>query len=96
MKVIASILLNALEPNICEFLLPSFSQKIIIWSDILLNSILLYPNKNIVNNHVDYKSIFILVTQKKGMWLYLVPSSYVFIFIEIVGIWIFTWGICSL
>ena len=26
-----------------------------------------YPDKNIVNNHVDYKSISILVTQKKGM-----------------------------
>ena len=28
---------------------------------------LVYPKKNIVNNHVDYKSISILVTQKKGM-----------------------------
>ena len=31
-----------------------------------LNSILFYPNKNI-NNHVDYKSISILVTQKQRM-----------------------------
>ena len=33
----------------------------------LLNSILVYPNKNIVNNYVDYKSVSILVNQKKGM-----------------------------
>ena len=33
----------------------------------LLNSILVNPNKEIVNNDVDYKSISILVTQKKGI-----------------------------
>ena len=32
-----------------------------------MNSILVYHNKNIVNSHVDYKSISILVTQKKEM-----------------------------
>ena len=38
-----------------------------IYKSNILFSILVYPNKNIVNNHVDYKSIFILVTQRKGM-----------------------------
>ena len=42
-------------------------KKIITQSNILLNSILVYPNNNNVNHHVDYKSISILVTQKKGM-----------------------------
>ena len=32
-----------------------------------MNSILVYLNKTIVNIYVDYKSISILVTQKKGM-----------------------------
>ena len=32
-----------------------------------MNLILVYPKRNIVNNHVDYKSISIFVTQKKGM-----------------------------
>ena len=32
-----------------------------------INRIFIYPNKNIVNNDVDYKSMSILVTQKKGM-----------------------------
>ena len=63
MKVTASILLNVLEQNICKPLLPGFGQNIIISSNILLNSILIYPNKKI-NNHVHYKSIF---TQKKGI-----------------------------
>ena len=33
----------------------------------MLNSILVYPNKDIVNNHVDFNSKSILMTQKKGM-----------------------------
>ena len=33
----------------------------------LLNSILVYPHKNIVNNRVDNKSIFILLTQNKEL-----------------------------
>ena len=32
-----------------------------------MNSILVYPNKNIVKNHEDYKSTSLLLTQKKGM-----------------------------
>ena len=67
MKVTALILLNVLEQNIHKLLLPGFSPKIIIYPDILLNSILVYLNKNIVNNHVDYKTLSIFVTQKKGM-----------------------------
>ena len=41
------------------------SVKIYSIFDVLLNSILIYPHKNIVNNHVGNKSISILVTQKK-------------------------------
>ena len=41
--------------------------KIRILSNILMNSILVYRNKNIVHNHIDYKSMSILVTQKKEM-----------------------------
>ena len=67
MEVTALILLNILEQNICELLLPGFGTKSIIWSNIQLNLILVYPNKNIVNDHVDNKSIYILVIQKKGV-----------------------------
>ena len=66
MKVTASIFLDVLERIIRKLLFPGFYQKIIILSNILLNSILIYLNKNI-NNHVYYKSISILVTQKKVM-----------------------------
>ena len=66
MKVTALILLNVLVRNVRKFLLPGIGQRIIIFFIILLNSIFVYPNKNIVNNPVDYKSISILVTQKKG------------------------------
>ena len=31
-----------------------------------MNSIFTYPNKDILDSHVDYKSNAILVTQKKG------------------------------
>ena len=64
MKVIASILLNVLGWNICKLLLQDFGPPNY---NILLNLIVVYPNKNIVNDRVDYKSISILVTQKKGM-----------------------------
>ena len=67
MKVTTTILLNALERNNYKLLLLGFSQKIIMKSIILLNSELIYPYKNIVNNHVDDKSISVLVGQKKGM-----------------------------
>ena len=67
MKVIASILLNVLERNIYKLLLPGSGPKLIISSKILLNSILVYPNEDTVRNYVDYKSISILVSQKKGM-----------------------------
>ena len=67
MKITASVVSNLLKWNIRKLLLPSFGQKIIILSYILLNSILIYLNKNIVNNNIDYKSISIFVTQKKGM-----------------------------
>ena len=67
MKVTASTLLNVLEQNICKLLLPGSSQKFMIYSNIPSNSILVYPNKNIVNNHVGYKSISILITHKKGI-----------------------------
>ena len=33
-----------------------------LWHSLLLNAILFYPDKNIANHHVDYKSISILVT----------------------------------
>ena len=68
--VTASILFNVLHYH-ASFYRQDSAKKIIIESkcnnNILLNSKLVYPNKNIVNNHVDYKSISILVTQKKGM-----------------------------
>ena len=32
-----------------------------------MNSVLIYPKIDIVNNYVDYKSVSILVIQKKGM-----------------------------
>ena len=50
-------------------LLPGFGQNFIILSNILLNSILVYPNKNLINNHVDYKSISSIVTSsmKRGI-----------------------------
>ena len=62
----ASILLNVLERNIHKLLLPSFAPKIVILFNIQLNSKLVYPKKNIVNDHIDYKSKSIPVYQKKG------------------------------
>ena len=66
MKVTASILLNVLVWNIRKFLLPIFDQNIIMESNILLNSILVYAKKIILKKYVHCKYISILVAQMKG------------------------------